>query len=87
MVDADRFKQINIRFGQLTGDFELAEIAGIPKTSIRGSDAVVCYGEDEFLILLADTNATGGAKSDLSRSMAASTTGMKRAILRISGSA
>ena len=28
MVDADDFKQINTRFGHLTGDFVLAEIAG-----------------------------------------------------------
>jgi diguanylate cyclase (GGDEF)-like protein len=59
MIDADNFKQINTRFGHLTGDFVLAEIAGILKLSIRGSDAVVRYGGDEFLILLTDTTATG----------------------------
>jgi diguanylate cyclase (GGDEF)-like protein len=57
MVDVDKFKQINTRFGHLTGDFVLAEIAGVLKTSIRGSDAVVRYGGDEFLLLLADTTA------------------------------
>jgi len=57
MVDADRFKQINTRFGHLTGDFVLAEIANVLKVSIRGSDAIVRYGGDEFLILLADTTA------------------------------
>ncbi|PYV84116.1 MAG: hypothetical protein DMG93_06035 [Acidobacteria bacterium] len=59
MVDADRFKQINTRFGHLTGDFVLAEIASVLKTSIRGSDAAVRYGGDEFLILLAETTSTG----------------------------
>src|SRR5215813_8989479 len=59
MVDADRFKEINTRFGHLTGDFVLAEIAGILKLSIRGSDAVVRYGGDEFLILLSETNSVG----------------------------
>jgi diguanylate cyclase (GGDEF)-like protein len=59
MVDADNFKSINTRFGHLTGDFVLAEMAGILKASIRGSDAVVRYGGDEFLILLADTTAEG----------------------------
>lgn len=59
MVDVDKFKQINTRFGHLTGDFALAEIAGVLKTSIRGSDAVVRYGGDEFLIILADTTAAG----------------------------
>src|SRR5262249_26764028 len=55
-------KQINTRFGHLTGDFVLAEIAGILKSSIRGSDAVVRYGGDEFLILLADTDVAGSEK-------------------------
>lgn len=59
MVDANSFKQINTRFGHLTGDFVLAEIAWLLKSSIRASDAVVRYGGDEFLILLADTNAAG----------------------------
>lgn len=59
MVDADKFKQINTRFGHLTGDFVLSEIAGILKASIRGSDAAIRYGGDEFLVLLADTTAVG----------------------------
>ena len=59
MVDANHFKQINTRFGHLTGDFVLAEIAGILKASIRGSDDVVRYGGDEFLILLSDSTAAG----------------------------
>src|SRR5438105_1251656 len=62
MVDADKFKEINTRFGHLTGDFVLAEIAAILKDSIRGSDAAVRYGGDEFLILLADTTAEGAQK-------------------------
>src|SRR5881275_1456769 len=61
LVDVDRFKQVNTRFGHLTGDFVLAEIAALLKTSVRGSDAVVRYGGDEFLILLADTVAEGAS--------------------------
>jgi diguanylate cyclase len=62
MIDVNKFKQVNTRFGHLTGDFVLAEIAGILKSSIRGSDAVVRYGGDEFLILLADTASPGAQK-------------------------
>jgi diguanylate cyclase (GGDEF)-like protein len=40
----------------------LAEIAGILKASIRGSDAAVRYGGDEFLILLADSTIEGSEK-------------------------
>lgn len=59
MVDVDKFKSVNTRFGHLTGDFVLAEVANLLKGSIRGCDAVVRYGGDEFLILLADTCAAG----------------------------
>lgn len=57
MVDLNNFKQVNTRFGHLTGDTVLAEIAAVLKGAIRGSDAVVRYGGDEFLICLADTDA------------------------------
>ena len=59
MVDVDKFKRVNTQFGHLTGDFVLAEVANLLKASIRGCDAVVRYGGDEFLILLADTTDLG----------------------------
>lgn len=59
MVDVDKFKGVNTRFGHLTGDFVLAEVASLLKRSIRGCDAVIRYGGDEFLILLADTSEAG----------------------------
>jgi diguanylate cyclase (GGDEF)-like protein len=62
MVDVDSFKQINTRFGHLTGDLVLAEIASLLKASVRGSDAVIRYGGDEFVIILADTRASGAEK-------------------------
>ena len=55
MVDVDRFRQINSRFGHTMGDFVLLEVATILKSAVRGSDAVIRYGGDEFLILLADS--------------------------------
>src|SRR5438309_514691 len=62
LVDVDRFKQVNTRFGHLTGDHVLAEIATLLKSSVRGSDAVVRYGGDEFLVILADTGALGARR-------------------------
>jgi diguanylate cyclase (GGDEF)-like protein len=56
MIDVDRFKQVNTRFGHLTGDVVLANTAALLKHSVRGSDAVFRYGGDEFLIILADTS-------------------------------
>jgi diguanylate cyclase (GGDEF)-like protein len=59
MVDVNNFKQVNTKFGHLTGDTVLAEIATLLKEAVRGSDAVVRYGGDEFLVCLADTDAVG----------------------------
>ena len=58
LIDVDRFKDVNTRFGHLTGDFVLREVAALLKSSVRGSDAVVRYGGDEFLVILADTSAS-----------------------------
>jgi diguanylate cyclase (GGDEF)-like protein len=62
LIDVDRFKDVNTRFGHLTGDVVLADTAALLKSSVRGSDAVFRYGGDEFLIVLADTSRTGAAK-------------------------
>jgi diguanylate cyclase (GGDEF)-like protein len=58
LVDVDQFKQVNTRFGHLTGDIVLADTAALLKHSVRGSDAVFRYGGDEFLVILADTSVT-----------------------------
>lgn len=62
LIDVDRFKEVNSRFGHLTGDFVLAEVATLLRSSVRGSDAVVRYGGDEFLVILADTGTMGARR-------------------------
>jgi len=57
MADVDRFKEINTQFGHLTGDFVLAEVAGLLRHAVRGCDAVIRYGGDEFLVIVADASA------------------------------
>jgi len=59
LIDVDRFKQVNTRFGHLTGDFVLTEIATLLRGSIRGTDVAIRYGGDEFLLALANTNVAG----------------------------
>jgi diguanylate cyclase (GGDEF)-like protein len=56
LIDVDQFKQVNTKFGHLTGDVVLANTAALLKHSVRGSDAVFRYGGDEFLVILADTS-------------------------------
>src|SRR5690349_16790705 len=62
MVDIDRFKQVNTRFGHLTGDMVIAEMASLLKNSVRGSDAVIRFGGDEFFVILADADQDGSQR-------------------------
>lgn len=59
IIDVDRFKEVNTRFGHLTGDLVLAEVSSVLRSSVRGCDAVVRYGGDEFLLILADADLDG----------------------------
>ena len=52
MVDVDRFKSINDRYGHSVGDQVLCHIAGQLKVLARDTDIVCRYGGEEFCILL-----------------------------------
>jgi diguanylate cyclase (GGDEF)-like protein/PAS domain S-box-containing protein len=56
MVDVDRFKEFNDRFGHGAGDEVLKGVAGLIMRCVRDSDVVVRYGGDEFLVLLVETD-------------------------------
>jgi diguanylate cyclase (GGDEF)-like protein len=60
MCDLDDFKQVNDRYGHLMGDYVLSQVAAILKAAVRGSDYVVRYGGDEFLVVLPETDEEGG---------------------------
>ena len=56
MIDINRFKEVNDRFGHALGDRVLETVADILNRSVRESDIVVRYGGDEFLVLLLETD-------------------------------
>lgn len=57
MLDLDRFKQVNDRWGHANGDRVLVAVAQAVRDELRASDLAVRYGGEEFMALLPDTNA------------------------------
>jgi diguanylate cyclase (GGDEF)-like protein len=62
VVDLDRFREVNDRFGHERGDAALAMIGRVLGAGVRASDFVARYGGEEFLILAPDTDRRGGAE-------------------------
>ena len=56
LVDADKFKKINDKYGHKVGDLVLIEIAGLCRNSLRDDDIVARFGGEEFVIFLNDTD-------------------------------
>jgi diguanylate cyclase (GGDEF)-like protein len=60
MVDVDRFKAVNDRYGHQTGDAYLRAIGALLAGSLRaGVDLATRYGGEEFALLMQSTDADG----------------------------
>jgi diguanylate cyclase (GGDEF)-like protein len=61
IVDLDDFKSVNDRQGHAAGDRLLAGLVSAWSAQLRPSDLLGRQGGDEFVLLLADTDAAGSA--------------------------
>jgi diguanylate cyclase (GGDEF)-like protein len=57
VCDMDHFKEINDRYGHLTGDEILRNIGNLLRSSIRQEDEAFRWGGDEFVILFHEQRA------------------------------
>ncbi|HAT6803336.1 TPA: diguanylate cyclase [Citrobacter freundii] len=56
VIDVDKFKQINDRYGHHLGDEILRKVSQVFYNNVRSSDYVFRYGGDEFLIVMTEAS-------------------------------
>ncbi len=63
VIDVDRFKQVNDRFGHPVGDEVLRALGRAIEGAVRRGDLVCRIGGDELCVLLLDEHESGGART------------------------
>ncbi len=58
LLDGDKFKRINDRYGHPTGDLVLQHISQVARSVLRGYDMLARYGGEEFIAMLPDATAS-----------------------------
>ena len=62
LADLDDFKQVNDRYGHQAGDDVLQTFADILRATVREIDLPSRYGEEEFAVLLPQTDLEGAQR-------------------------
>jgi diguanylate cyclase (GGDEF)-like protein/PAS domain S-box-containing protein len=62
MLDLDRFKQFNDKFGHDAGDSFLRELGRLVRENVRKSDISCRYGGEEFVLVLPDSSLPDAAQ-------------------------
>jgi diguanylate cyclase len=62
ILDVDRLKEINDRFGHPVGDEVLCGVAAVLRECCRAYDTPGRYGGDEFMLVLPETDVAGAAE-------------------------
>jgi len=63
VIDADKFKNINDRYGHAIGDKCLQEIIKRSLPLLRKNDMLARYGGEEFVVIMPETDAAGAKKA------------------------
>lgn len=63
LIDADRFKSINDRYGHAVGDRCLKEIIKRALPLIRVNDMLARYGGEEFVVIMPETDSEGAREA------------------------
>jgi two-component system cell cycle response regulator len=59
LMDIDRFKSVNDKYGHPVGDAAIKTVAKVMKETVRGSDFVARYGGEEFAVGMVETDSQG----------------------------